>query len=89
VVIEGESYVLALLYSNITFHLTFIKPFYIGDIKASSNSPKYNPEYYIEGEDDGEGNSSVGIIPPTISTNISLKRGRGQPYKNPNIIVFL
>jgi hypothetical protein len=89
VVIEGESCVLALLYSNITFYLTSIKPFYIGDIKASSNSPEYDPEYYIKGEDNSEGNSSVGIIPPTISTNIPLKRSRGRPYKNPNITVFL
>jgi hypothetical protein len=77
VVIEGESCILALLHGNITFRLTSIKPFYIGDIKASSNGPKYNPEYHIEGKDDGEGNSSVGIIPPIISINIPLKRGRG------------
>jgi hypothetical protein len=76
VVIEGESCILALLCGNITFRLTSIKPFYVGDIKASSNSPKYNPEYYIKGEDDGEGNSSIGIIPPTIFTNIPLKRSR-------------
>jgi hypothetical protein len=45
VVIEGESYILALLYSNTTFHLTSIKLFYIGDIEASSKGPKDNPEY--------------------------------------------
>jgi hypothetical protein len=77
VVIEEKSCVLALLYSNVTFHLTSIKPFYIGDIKAGSNSPKHDPEYHIEGEDNSEGNGGVGIIPPTISTNIPLKRGRG------------
>ena len=82
-------YVLALLRGNATFRLTSIKPFYIRDIKASSNSPKYDPKYHVEGEGDGEGNSSISIIPPIISTNISLKRNRGWPYKNPNIIVFL
>jgi hypothetical protein len=74
---EGELYVLALPRGNITFCLTSIKPFHVGDIKASSNSPKHDPEYYIEGEDDSEGDNSVGIIPPTISTNIPPKRGRG------------
>jgi hypothetical protein len=82
VVIEGKLYVLALLYSNTTFRLTSIKPFYIGDIKASSKGPKDNPKYYSEGEGD------IGIIPPTIPP-IPLKRNRGKPYKNPNIIVFL
>jgi hypothetical protein len=82
VVIEGESYILALLYSNTTFRLTSIKPFHVGDIKASSKGPKDDPKYYGEGEGD------VGIIPPTILL-IPLKRGRGRPRKNPNITVFL
>jgi hypothetical protein len=79
---EEESCILALLYSNTTFHLTSIKPFYVGDIKVSSKSLKDNPEYYSEGE------GNAGIIPPIIPP-ISLKRGRGKPYKNPNITVFL
>ena len=83
-VIEGESCVLALLYGNTTFRLTSVKPFHVGDIKASSKSPKDDPKYYSEG--DGEGNT--GIIPPTIPL-IPLKRSRGRPRKNPNIIVFL
>jgi hypothetical protein len=82
VVIEGESYILALPRGNITFRLTSIKPFYIGDIKASSKGPKDNPKYNSEGEGD------IGIIPPIILP-ISLKYNRGKPYKNPNIIVFL
>jgi hypothetical protein len=77
VAIEGELYVLALPRGNVTFRLTSIKPFYIRDIKASSNSPKHDPKYHVKGEDDGEGNSSAGIIPPVISINIPLKRGRG------------
>jgi hypothetical protein len=82
VVIEGESCILALLYSNTTFRLTSIKPFYIGDIKASSKDPKDNPKYYDKGEGD------IGIIPPIIPP-IPLKYSRGRPYKNPNITVFL
>jgi hypothetical protein len=82
VVIEGESYILALPRGNITFHLTSIKLFYIGDIKVSSKGPKDNPEYYSEGE------GNAGIIPPIIPL-ILLKYNRGRPYKNPNIIVFL
>jgi len=81
---EGESCVLALLRGNTTFRLTSVKPFYVGDIKVSSKGPKDNPEYY--GEGDSEGN--MGMIPPTILP-ILLKRGRGRPYKNPNMIVFL
>jgi hypothetical protein len=80
VVIEGESCVLALLYSNTTFYLTSIKLFYIGDIKVSSKGPKDNPKYYSKGD--------IGIIPPTILP-IPLKYSRGRPCKNPNIIVFL
>jgi hypothetical protein len=82
VVIEGELYILALLYSNTTFRLTSIKLFYIGDIEASSKGPKDDPKYYSEGEGD------AGMIPPAILP-ILLKRSRGRPYKNPNMIVFL
>jgi hypothetical protein len=85
---EGESCVLALLHGNVTFYLTSVKPFYVRDIKASSNSPKHDPKYH-EGEGDGEGNSDTGMIPPIISTNILLKYNRGRPYKNPNVTVFL
>jgi len=86
---EGESCVLALPRGNVTFRLTSIKPFHVGDIEAGSNGPKHDPEYHVKGEDDGEGDGGTGIIPPAISTNIPLKRGRGQPRKNPNITVFL
>jgi hypothetical protein len=79
---EGESCVLALPRGNTTFRLTSIKPFHVGDIKASSKGPKDNPKYHGEGEGD------IGIIPPTIPP-IPLKRGRGRPRKNPNITVFL
>ena len=82
-------YILALLYSNTTFYLTSIKLFYIRDIKVSSKGPKDNPKYYVKGKGNSKGNSSIGIIPPTISTNIPLKRNRGRPRKNPNITVFL
>jgi hypothetical protein len=82
VVIEGESCVLALPCGNITFRLTSVKLFYIGDIKAGSKGPKDDPKYHSEGEGD------AGIIPPTILP-ISLKRSRGRPRKNPNITVFL
>jgi hypothetical protein len=82
VAIEGESCVLALPRGNTTFRLTSVKPFYVGDIKASSKGPKDDPEYYSEGEGD------AGIIPLAILP-IPLKRGRGRPRKSLNIIVFL
>jgi hypothetical protein len=82
VVIEEELCILALLYSNTTFRLTSVKPFHVGDIKASSKGPKDNPKYH------GKGKGNIGIIPPAISP-ILLKYSRGRPYKNPNIIVFL
>ena len=75
-VIEGESCVLALLRGNTTFRLTSVKLFYVGDIEASSKGPKDNPRYYVEGEGDGEGNGSVGMIPPAILA-IILKYSRG------------
>jgi hypothetical protein len=84
---KGESCVLALLRSNVIFRSTSIKPFYVGDIKASSDSPKHDPEYYVEGE--GKSNNDTSMIPLVVSTNILLKRGRGRPYKNPNVTVFL
>jgi hypothetical protein len=80
VAIEGESCVLALPRGNTTFYLTSIKLFYIGDIKVSSKGPKDNPKYYSKG--------NISIIPHIILP-IPLKRGRGKPRKNPNIIVFL
>ena len=75
---------LALPRGNTTFYLTSIKPFYIRDIKASSKGPKDNPKYYGEGNSEG----NISAIPLTILP-ISLKRSRGRPYKNLNIIVFL
>jgi hypothetical protein len=82
VVIEGESYILALLRGNTTFRSTSIKLFYIGDIEVSSKGLKDNSEYYSNGE------GNTGMIPLTILP-ILLKYNRGRPYKNPNIIVFL
>jgi hypothetical protein len=82
VAIEGELYVLALLYGNTTFRLTSVKPFYIGDIEAGSKGPKDDPKYYSEGKGD------TGIIPPTIPP-ILLKCSRGRPCKNPDVTVFL
>jgi hypothetical protein len=82
VVMEGESCVLALPRGNTTFRLTSIKPFHVGDIKASSKGPKDDPKYHGEGEGD------AGMIPPAISP-IPPKRGRGRPRKNPNVMVFL
>jgi hypothetical protein len=66
--------------------LTSIKLFHVGNIKVSSKGPKDNPKYYNKGESNSEGD--IGIIPPTILP-ILLKRNRGRPYKNSNIIVFL
>ena len=80
--IEGESCVLALPRGNTIFHLTSVKLFYVGDIKVSSEGPKDNPKYYSKGE------GNMGIIPPIIPP-ILLKRSRGRPRKNPNVIVFL
>jgi hypothetical protein len=58
---EGESYILALLYGNTTFRSTSIKLFYIGDIKVSSKGPKDDSEYYSNSE------GNMGIIPHYIT----------------------
>jgi len=83
IAIDRESYVLALLYSNITFRLTSIKLFHEGDIKIN-NEPKYNPKLHdpeLYNKDEG----NIDTIPLTIL----LKYNRGRPYKYPNITVFL
>ena len=72
------------LYSNTTFRLTSIKPFYIGDIKVITNSPE--PEPIPELYSKAKGNT--GIIPLIIPA-ILLKYNKKYPYKNPDIIVFL
>jgi hypothetical protein len=73
-----------ILYSNTIFYLTYIKPFYIGDIKVITNSPKPKSisELYSKAK------SNTGIISFTIST-ISLKYSREYSYKNPDFIIFL
>jgi hypothetical protein len=75
---------LALLRNNITFRLTFIKPFYIGDIKVITNNPE--PELVPEPNSEAKGN--IGMISPAILA-ILLKHGREYPYKIPDIMVFL
>jgi hypothetical protein len=85
--INSKSYILVLLYSNTTFRLTSIKPFYIEDINISNNNPKLDSEFdYSRDGNKGKGNSSR--APLLLPTN-PLKRPRGYPYKNPDIIVFL
>ena len=75
---------LTLLYSNITFYLTSVKPFYIGNIKVITNSPepKSIPEFYNKAK------GNIDIIPLIIPA-ISLEYSRECPYKNPDIMVFL
>ena len=75
---------LALSRGNTTFHLTSVKPFYIGDIKVITNNPE--PEPVPEPNSEAKGNT--GIIPPTIPA-ILLKRGRERPCKTLDITVFL
>ena len=83
---DGESYVLALLYRNITFYSIFIRLFFILDKEVNHG---------VDGEVNGEGNAVDIIIIDTsegedIDASIPiLKRKRGCPYKNPNITVFL
>ena len=75
---------LALLRGNTIFRLTFVKPFYIGDIKVITNSPEPEPipELYSKAK------SNTGMISSTIPA-ISLKYSRERPCKNPDFTVFL
>jgi hypothetical protein len=75
---------LALLYSNIIFCLTFIKPFYIRDIEVITNSPEPEPV----SESNSKAKSNIGMISPAISA-ILLKYNRGYFCKIPDIIIFL
>jgi hypothetical protein len=84
VAVNGKNCILALLYSNIIFYSTSVKPFYIGDIKVITNSSEL--ESVSELYNKAEGNTD--IISPIIPA-ILLKFNRGYSYKNPDFIVFL
>jgi hypothetical protein len=81
VVINGKSCVLALPRDNITFHLMFIKPFNVLNVKIKVN--------LLELECNNQGIKSKDIIVINISFIIPLKRDKGYPRKYVNIIIFL
>jgi hypothetical protein len=77
--IDGESCILALPYSNTTFCATSVKPYFtpIAQIEGIKVKPASRT-----GEEPA---SELGKEPAPLL----VKRGRGRPRKNPNIIVFL
>jgi hypothetical protein len=82
VAIKGESCILALPYSNITFHATSIKLYLtpttkIEDIQVKSTSKKHAAKEFIST-----------LIGKEL-TPLLVKRSRGQLRKNPNITIFL
>ncbi len=79
--INGEDYILALPHSNITFHLTLVKPFYVLDESTIETDLLEPPD---RNNQDPKGEDSI-----IIDTLPIVKRGRGCSYKYANIILFL
>ena len=79
---DGESYILALLYRNITFYSISIRPFFILEegVNYKVNSEGNTIDIIIIDTSKGEDIDAPALI---------LKRKRGRPYKNPNITIFL
>ena len=79
-VINDENCILKLPYNNTTFHLTFIKPFYILDIKL------VDIKYYKLKCDIKTDNT---IIVDTFKPINTSKCDKGQLYKAFDINIFL
>jgi hypothetical protein len=82
VAINGESCVLALPRGNITFRLTSVKPFNVPDVEVEVD-PLELERNSQETEDKED------IIVVNTSPIVPLKRGRGRPRKNADVIVLL
>jgi hypothetical protein len=82
VAIKGESYILALPHSNTTFRATSVKLYLtpttkIEDIRVKSTGEKHATKEFASAPISEE------------LTPLPVKRGKGQPRKNPNITIFL
>jgi hypothetical protein len=84
VVINKKNYILVLLYNNNIFYLTFIKLFYIRNIKIITNSLKlkFISKLYNKTK------NNINIISFIISI-ILLKYNKEYFYKNPDFIIPL
>jgi hypothetical protein len=77
---NNESCVLALPHGNTTFHSTSVKPFNVLNNQIEVK--------YLELERNGQEVEKDAIVIDTPPIAL-IKRGRGQPCKNANVIVFL
>jgi hypothetical protein len=85
VAINGELCVLALPYSNITFRVTFIKLYLVLNIQIDNIKvkPINKDPIKLTSKEFANGLVNKQLAP------LLVKRGKGQPRKNLNIIVFL
>jgi hypothetical protein len=81
VTINGKDYILTLLYGNITFHLTLIKPFYMLNKSIIKTDLLELPN-----QNNQDLKSKDSII---INTSLTVKRDKGYLYKYINITLFL
>jgi hypothetical protein len=82
--IDGELYILALPYSNITFRATFVK-LYLTPITAINGIKVELANIGIEITSE----EFTYKEPADKLTPLLVKRGKGRPRKNPNITVLL
>jgi hypothetical protein len=82
VAIKGKSCILALPHSNITFYATSIKLYLTPTTKIEDIQVKFTSEKYTAKE-------FISALVGEELTPLLVKRGKGQPRKNLNIIIFL
>ena len=81
VAMDGESCTLALPHGNTTFRATSVKPYLVPDVQIDGIAVKPAGEEPTSDELASKPGEELAPLP--------VKRGRGRPRKNPNIIVFL
>ena len=80
--IKGESCILALPYSNITFYATSIKPYFTPTTKIEDIQVKFTSKKHIAKE------FASALVNKEL-TPLLVKHSKGRPRKNPNITIFL
>ena len=80
--IKGKSCILALPHSNTTFRATSVKLYFTPTTKIEDIRVKFISEKHATKE------FASALVGEEL-TPLLVKRGKGRPRKNPNIIIFL